>query len=176
MWMPLVTWSKSPGDSPLHQRRVWLLAQQRCLTIATVSQQLSGPGSLWSHHPSALRLPKILLKAGISSHFQNTTQWYSVVWSLFGKLHWFSKPFVAPSTQPRPSWREFNTWPGKENSQLYRFCLNTRVSSINLQNVLAVTWKGTFARKNNYEIWKSALLNLNTLQITCPETPAVING
>lgn len=70
--MPSVTWSKSPGDSPLHQRRVWLLAQQRCLAIATVSQQLSGPGSHWPHHPSALRLPKILLKGDISSHFQNT--------------------------------------------------------------------------------------------------------
>lgn len=77
--MPLVTWSKSPGDSPLHQRRVWLLAQQCCLTIATVSQQLSGPCSHWPHHLSALRLPKILLKAGISSHFQNTMILCSVI-------------------------------------------------------------------------------------------------
>lgn len=45
-----------------------------------------------------------------------------------------------------------------------------------MQNVLAVTWERTFARKNDCEIQGNALLNLNTLQITCPESPVVING
>lgn len=54
--------------------------------------------------------------------------------------------------------------------------MNTKICSINLQNVLAVTWERTFARKNDCEIQGRALLNLNTLPITCPKSAVVING
>lgn len=171
-----VTWSKSPEDSYLPSERSWALCSVALLVHCNI------PGAKWARLPLT-PLP-IRTQASqniaesrdkISHHFQNTLKLCDVIifWKITTvfqtKLSIVPKHTVLTKLEGCP----YTAW---QWEQSHRFLLSTRASSVSLQNVPTVTWKRAFARKYGCEIWRSALLNLNTLQITCPETPAVING